>query len=195
MSRLKIAILFGGCLEEHDVSIKSAQEIAKNLNTKKYEPIYIGITRSGVWKMCETPCTEWENEKCRPVMISPDRKTHGLITLHDDKFQIQYLNVVFPALHGKKGEDGTIQGLLALSGIPYIGCDMQSSVLCMDKSFAYMVVRRTGITTPDFWVTDHNTPSYIDLSAYPVFVKPARSGSSFGITKVSREEELFPELS
>lgn len=190
MNKLKIAILFGGCSEEHDVSVKSAQEIANNINTKKYEPIYIGITRSGVWKMCEKPCMDWDNDNCRSAVLSPDRQTHGLLITQNNGHQRQHIDVVFPVLHGKLGEDGAIQGLFELSGIPYVGCDIQSSAVCMDKSLTYMVVKNAGYGTPEFLILNHgDLPDSKSLS-YPVFVKPARSGSSFGVSKVSNENEL-----
>ena len=91
-------------------------------------------------------------------------------------------------LHGKLGEDGAIQGLLELSGIPYVGCDIQSSALCMDKSLAYIVARSAGIATPNFWVVAANEKIDPDQLTYPVFVKPARSGSSFGVSKVSGQK-------
>lgn len=190
MSKLKIAVLFGGCSEEHDVSIKSAREIANSIDLEKYEPIYIGITRSGIWKMCEKPCVDWDNEYCRPAVISADKNTHGMIIFKGGEFQTRYIDVVFPVLHGKTGEDGVIQGLLELSGIPYVGCDVQSSAICMDKSLAYIVVNNAGVATPEFRTL--NSGDLPDLSglSYPVFVKPARSGSSFGVTKVNQEEEL-----
>jgi D-alanine--(R)-lactate ligase len=94
------------------------------------------------------------------------------------------LDLVLPVLHGKLGEDGAMQGLLELSGIPYVGCDVQSSALCMDKSLAYIVARSAGIATPKFWAVAANENFDPDQLTYPVFVKPARSGSSFGVTKV-----------
>jgi D-alanine---(R)-lactate ligase len=97
---------------------------------------------------------------------------------------------VLPVLHGKFGEDGAIQGLLELSGIPYAGCDVQSSALCMDKSLTYMVARAAGIATPTFWTVTANESIDPDQLTYPVFVKPARSGSSFGVSKASRKDEL-----
>jgi D-alanine--(R)-lactate ligase len=197
MSKKKIAILFGGCSEEHDVSIKSAREIAENIDLEKYEPIYIGITRSGVWKICEKPRQGWENDDCPSAVISPDRNTHGLLVFQGSEChvcQVCHIDAVFPVLHGKTGEDGTIQGLLELSGIPYVGCDVQSSTICMDKSLAYMVAAHAGISIPKFWLCDSSgmpsIESSIDASEYPVFVKPARSGSSFGITKVTQQDEL-----
>ena len=97
---------------------------------------------------------------------------------------------MLPVLHGRYGEDGAVQGLLELSGIPYVGCDIQSSALCMDKSLAYVVARSVGIATPSFWTVQANENVDPDAFAFPVFVKPARSGSSFGVSKVERKEEL-----
>jgi D-alanine--(R)-lactate ligase len=197
MDRLKIAILFGGCSEEHPISVKSAQEVAKNLDIEKYEPFYIGITKNGVWKLCNSPDVNWENGSCRPVMLSPDRSVHGLLVQEQGQYKTIRLDVVFPVLHGKLGEDGAMQGLFELSGIPYVGCDVQSSALCMDKSLAYMVARNAGIATPNFWILtadekiDTDRLSYPVWLTYPVFVKPARSGSSFGVSKVCGNEELL----
>jgi D-alanine--(R)-lactate ligase len=188
---LKIGIIFGGCSEEHPISVKSAQEIARNLDTEKYEPFYIGITQDGVWKLCDGPGPDWENGSCRPVVLSPDRSVHGLLVLEQGRYETIRLDVVFPVLHGKLGEDGAVQGLLELSGIPYIGCGIPSSALCMDKSLAYIVARSAGIATPNFWTVTANENIEPDQFAYPVFVKPARSGSSFGVSKVSRKEELL----
>ena len=191
MDRLKVGILFGGCFEEHPISVKSAQEVAKNLDIKKYEPFYIGITKSGAWKLCDGPDANWENGSCRPAALSPDRSIHGLLVLEQGQYETIRLDVVFPVLHGRLGEDGALQGLLELSGIPYVGCDVQSSALCMDKSLAYIVARSAGIATPNFWTVAANESIDPDRLPYPVFVKPARSGSSFGVSKVSRKEELL----
>jgi D-alanine--(R)-lactate ligase len=190
MDRLKIAILFGGCSEEHDVSVKSAMEIAANIDREKYEPIYVGITKSGAWKMCEKPCEDWENGDCRDAVLSPDKKTRGLLVLRNGG-PILRVDAVVPVLHGKSGEDGSIQGLLELSGIPYVGCDIQSSAICMDKSLAYIVARNAGIDTPEYSPWDDGARPQADALAYPVFVKPARSGSSFGVKKVNGPNELY----
>jgi len=191
MDRLKVGIIFGGCSEEHPVSVKSVREVAKNLDTEKYEPFYIGITKSGAWKLCDGPDTNWENGSCRPAVLSPDRSVHGLLVLEQGQYETISLDIVLPVLHGKLGEDGAMQGLLELSGIPYVGCDVQSSALCMDKSLAYIVARSAGIATPNFWTVTANENIDTDRLTYPVFVKPARSGSSFGVSKVSRKEELL----
>jgi D-alanine--(R)-lactate ligase len=191
MDRLKLGILFGGSSEEHPISVKSAQEVARHLDREKYEPFYIGITQSGAWKLCDgDPDSDWENGGCRPAVLSPDRSVRGLLILDEGRYEAIGLDVVLPVLHGKLGEDGAMQGLLELSGIPYAGCDVQSSALCMDKSLAYTVARSEGIATPNFWTITASEGIDPDELAYPVFVKPARSGSSFGVSKVARQEEL-----
>jgi D-alanine--(R)-lactate ligase len=194
MDRLKIAILFGGYSEEHPISVKSAREVAKSLDIEKYEPYYIGITKKGVWKLCDSPDADWENGNSRPAVLSPDRSVHGLLIQEQGQYKTVHLDMVFPVLHGKLGEDGAMQGLLELSGIPYAGCDIQSSALCMDKSLAYIVVRNAGIATPNFWIVSPSTQVDAGQLPYPVFVKPARSGSSFGVSKVSQKEELASAL-
>ena len=191
MRRLKIAVIFGGVSDEHPISIKSAREIAKNLDPDKYEPFYIGITRSGEWKLCDGPDTDWENGDGKAVVISPDRSFRGLLVLNQGRYESIDVDVVFPVLHGRHGEDGAMQGLLELTGIPYVGCDVQSSALCMDKSLAYAVAGSAGIATPGFWVIPPQGSVDPDRFTYPVFVKPARSGSSFGVSKVSGKEELL----
>jgi D-alanine--(R)-lactate ligase len=191
MDRLKIGIVFGGCSEEHPISVKSAQEVARHLDTTKFEPFYIGITANGAWKLCDGPDADWEGGSCRPAVLSPDRTVHGLLVLEQGQYEAIRLDLVLPVLHGKLGEDGAMQGLLELSGIPYVGCDVQSSALCMDKSLAYIVARSAGIATPNFWTVTPNENIDLDDLPYPVFVKPARSGSSFGVNEVRRKGELL----
>jgi D-alanine---(R)-lactate ligase len=191
MDRLKVGVIFGGCSEEHPVSVKSAQEVAKHLDTDKYEPFWIGITNGGAWKLCDGPNADWENGTARPAVLSPDRSIPGLLVLDQGRYETVSLDLVLPVLHGRFGEDGAIQGLLELSGIPYAGCDVQSSALCMDKSLAYTVARSAGIATPDFWTVTADEDIDANQLAYPVFVKPARSGSSFGVSRVARNEQLL----
>jgi D-alanine---(R)-lactate ligase len=190
MARLKVGILFGGASEEHPISVKSAQEVARHLDIDTYQPLYVGITRSGAWMLCDGPDADWENGSCRPAVLSPDRREHGLLVLEQGRYETVRLDLVFPVLHGGLGEDGAIQGLLELSGIPYMGCDVQSSALCMDKSLAYIVARNAGIATPNFFTVLANEDVDPERFAYPVFAKPARSGSSFGVSKVSRKDDL-----
>ncbi|PPK68796.1 D-alanine--(R)-lactate ligase [Actinokineospora auranticolor] len=193
MDRLKIGIIFGGCSEEHPISVKSVREVEKSLDTEKYEPFYIGITQSGSWLLCDSPEGDWESSG-KPAVLSPDRGAHGLLVLEPGQCETVRLDVVMSVMHGKFGEDGVIQGLFELSGIPYVGCDIQSSTLCIDKSLTYLAVRNAGIATPDFWIITPDETVDADALTYPVFVKPARSGSSFGVTKVTRKEELAEAL-
>jgi D-alanine--(R)-lactate ligase len=190
MNRLKLGLIFGGACEEHPISVKSAREVAKHLDTEKYEPFWIGITESGAWKLCDGLGESWEGGCSRPAILSPDSSTRGMLVLEEGRYEVIGLDLVLPLLHGTFGEDGAIQGLLELSGIPYAGCDVQSSAVCMDKSLAYIVARSAGIATPNFWTVMPDEDIDAGQLAYPVFVKPARSGSSFGVTKVPRREEL-----
>jgi D-alanine--(R)-lactate ligase len=190
MTRIRVAVVFGGVSEEHPISVKSAQEVAQNLDPERYEPFYIGITTGGEWLLCAGPGPDWERGDCRPVTLSPDRGVGGLLVQEDGRTVTVPVDVVIPVLHGRLGEDGAVQGLLDLSGIPYVGCDIPSSALCMDKSLAYLVVRSAGIATPDFRTVAAGEEPDPDRLGYPVFVKPARSGSSFGVSRVDRAEDL-----
>lgn len=194
MSRIKVAILFGGPSEEHDVSVKSAMELAANISAEKYESFYIGITRSGAWRLCDAPCPGWEDAGGWPVLCSPDRHTHGFLVYREREYEVRPVDVVFPMMHGKPGEDGSIQGLLDLSGIPYVGCNIQSSVMCMDKALAYMAAQSSGIEVPAFQIISKSDRPNTAEFHYPVFVKPARSGSSFGVNRVDKADDLYAAI-
>src|SRR5258708_28154908 len=99
MDSLKVGIIFGGCSEEHPISVKSAQEVAKNLDTEKYEPFYIGITKSGAWKLCDGPDADWENGGCRSAVLSTDTGAHGLLILEPEQDQPIKLGLGFAAIH------------------------------------------------------------------------------------------------
>ena len=194
MNKRKIAVLFGGCSEEHDISVKSAVRLAGCLDPERYSPIFIGITKSGIWKRCARPCKDWEKTAGDEVFLSPSRGNRGLIQISGNRFREIDVDVIFPMLHGKGGEDGCIQGLLELSGIPYVGCGVAASALCMDKALTYLIAARAGISVPEHRVfRGAGLPEGLGLP-YPVFVKPARSGSSFGVSKVSSREELPPAI-
>jgi len=183
VNKLRIGIIFGGCCEEHPVSVKSAQEIAKHLDPGKYEPLWIGITTSGAWKLCDGPGADWESGVNRPVVLSPDRSVHGLLVLERERYDMVRLDVVLPVLHGKLGEDGAIQGLLELSGIPYVGCDIPGSAVCMDKSLTYIVAGNAGIATPKHWVLRgmrRSTSAIPSSSSRPVPARPSASARSRG---------------
>ena len=169
MSKLKLGILFGGRSEEHPISVKSAREIARHLDLDIYEPYFVGISREGDWRLCEEPSPDWAEKPSRPAVLSTSRSIGGLLVFDEDSMETIQLDVIMPVLHGRYGEDGTIQGLLDLTGIPYVGCGVASSALCMDKALAYAVVRSSGIATPT--VTTLTGRQTVDPTqfCYPVF--------------------------
>lgn len=201
MKKIKIAIIFGGNSSEYGVSLQSAYSVISQLAEEKYERILIGITKDGVWnRYYGSPekilNDQWMEEKCVPAIISPSRDVHGIIEYTENGIKETYIDVAFPVLHGKYGEDGTVQGLIELAGIPLVGCDTLSSALCMDKQKSHKLVEMEGIKTAKSLVFDtEKTEEEIVLGVrslqYPVFVKPLRAGSSFGITKVLEEESLL----
>ena len=205
MSKLTVAVIFGGCSSEHEVSRLSATCILNNLSREKYDVLPVGITKSGRWflysgNISDIANGEWEEDlKNRPAFLSPDRGTHGLLVQNGLGYEIKKIDVVFPALHGKNGEDGTIQGLFQLSGIPYVGCNTLSSAICMDKAVTNSLLETAGIPQAHylwFFADNYQTGAEkikVKIAArlgYPVFVKPANAGSSVGVSKVSCEEEL-----
>jgi D-alanine---D-serine ligase len=201
MKKKIIAVLFGGCSTEYEVSLQSAYAVITHMNAELYDIIMIGITKEGSWfryngntkKLLED--TWYLDESCVPAMISPNRNDHGILEFKDTKTCLTRIHGAFPVLHGKNGEDGTVQGLIELAGIPLIGCDTISSALCMDKDYAHKIVSLAGIKTPHSVVLNkgEKAPELSELTetlTYPVFVKPVKSGSSFGITKVADKEHL-----
>lgn len=202
MQKKKIAVIFGGNSIEYEVSLQSASSVFENINKEKFDIIPIGITRNGEWyhytgeteKITDNTWFE-DNENLYSVAISQNRSVKGFIEFKADKFSIINVDLVFPVLHGKNGEDGTLQGLFELAGIPIVGCDTLSSALCMDKDKAHKLVSLAGISVPKS-VTFKSSGKEAALKKvetelnYPLFVKPVRAGSSFGITKVTERQEL-----
>ncbi len=208
MSKLSVAIIFGGNSSEHNVSEISAESIVKNISTQKYNIYLIGITKSGEWFLFEGDMNEisrcrWERcDKNKKIHFSSDSSVRGIIVKNKDgSCNIVKLDVVIPVLHGKNGEDGTIQGLLELSGIPYVGCGVMSSAACMDKIITNSVLSYNGINKPIFhWFSKYDFEKYESkcieqtekiIKTYPMFVKPANAGSSVGISKVKNQKELI----
>ena len=202
MPKKKIAVIFGGNSTEYEVSLQSASSVFENINTNKFEIIPIGITKNGEWyhytgeKEKITNNTWFEDSKnlC-PIVVSQNRSVKGFLELTADKYRIIQIDLVFPVLHGKNGEDGTLQGLFELAGIPVVGCDTLSSALCMDKDRAHKLVSLAGISVPKSVTFKHcnKEAALKEIEAnltYPLFVKPVRAGSSFGITKVTENQEL-----
>lgn len=200
MNRKTIAVLFGGCSSEYDVSLQSAASVIESIDAGQYDVKMLGITRQGEWRQYAGPVSRirdntWMNHpSCTPAVISPDRDTHGILVTRGEGVAAIRIDAAFPVLHGKNGEDGTVQGLLELAGIPCVGCGTLSSAICMDKDIAHKLVRLEGIQTPESVVLhageEKELQTLVDVLGYPVFVKPARAGSSFGVTKVSGPQEL-----
>ena len=199
----KVAVFFGGCSTEYAVSLQSAYAVIKCIDTKKYVPILIGIApHSGKWywyhgELERIKEDNWQSEEnCTPVFPSFDRTVHGLCYLDNHHLKIISFDAALPVLHGKNGEDGTIQGVLDLMGIPVIGCGLLSSALCMDKELAHRIVQMNGIKAArSFTIMTNYSEEMVQKKAlelgYPLFVKPVRSGSSFGISKALHEQDLI----
>lgn len=202
----KVAVLFGGCSPEYSVSLQSAHAVIMSIDRSLYEPILIGITKEGKWfRYYGDPgrilADTW-SEDCHflsKVLLSADRSHHGFIEFtatNDVKdYVITTLDAVFPVLHGKNGEDGTVQGLIELAGIPLIGCGTLASALCMDKIRSHALIRNAGIRVPRGLLLPaeesiRNDHAQLDELPFPLFVKPNRAGSSFGISRVESENEL-----
>lgn len=156
---MKIAVIFGGISSEHTVSCISAASVLRNLDKKKYEILAVGITRDGRWLYYPEFNAEkieagtWEQESSLiPAIVSPDRDTHGLLLLRDGKAEAVRLDCVFPVLHGIGGEDGTMQGLFTLSGIPYVGCGVAASANAMDKSITKVIVDTAGVRQANYYL-------------------------------------------
>ena len=201
MNKKKIGIIFGGCSPEYSVSLESAYSVITNVNKEKYERILIGITKEGDWFLYEGDVESikndtWQkNEICKKVIISANRSDKGIYVFNDKKIDLIKLDAIFPVLHGQNGEDGTVQGLIELSGIPLIGCGILSSSLCMDKYLSHKLIESDGIKVAKSIVFDNKTSKEeinkkLEKLEYPLYVKPMRAGSSFGITKVEKEEEM-----
>ena len=200
MEKKKIAVIFGGNSAEYEISLQSAFSVFENINRSKYDIIPIGITRNGDWyhykgqyeNIADNTWAE-DRDDLYPVTVSVSRSQSGLLELADGKYTALHVDLVFPVLHGKNGEDGTLQGIFELSGIPLIGCNTLSSALCMDKDRAHKLVGLSGISVPKSVTFNRFSMDNVLSNAkltYPLFVKPVRAGSSFGITKVSARQEL-----
>lgn len=202
MDKITVGIIFGGVSSEHDISCISAKSIIENIDYSKYNVVLIGITKQGKWFIFNDnvdllPQDKWINSPSLvPAFISPDASVGGLVTANGE---IVKLDVVFPVLHGKNGEDGTMQGLLQLAQIPFVGCDATSSGVCMDKAVANAVADAFGIPQAKWFAISQYDyklrgsellDKAIERLSFPIFVKPANAGSSVGISKARNREEL-----
>ena len=223
MNKKTIAVLFGGHSSEYSVSLHSAHAVLTGLNTEKYDIIPIGITREGDWyRYCGDPeklmDDTWADDPAAliPTVVSPNRSVHGILEFPskssfcpdspdgsgkdapNGSVRTTRIDFAFPVLHGKCGEDGTVQGVFELAGIPVIGCGTLSSALCMDKDRAHRLAALAGIAAPKAVTIScferDNAAALTACLTYPLFVKPVRAGSSYGISRISGPNELSAAL-
>jgi D-alanine-D-alanine ligase len=179
--RVRVAVLSGGRSSEHDISIASARSVVAALDPERYDTVAIEIGRQGKWALGSSGTPELPN--------GHSFETLPVVGDSAPAAALGRVDVVLPILHGPFGEDGTVQGLLELAGVPYVGAGVAASALCMDKDLCKAVLRDRGIPVArNVTLRDHDPPQH--PFSYPVFVKPARLGSSVGITKAHDEEEL-----
>lgn len=209
MSKLNVCVLFGGISPEHDVSLRSAESVLLNMNKEKYNVIPVGITKDGDWirfggdDYSLLPGGHWQshpdNRRCA---LSPVRG-QGLLVFEEDCAAREMIDVVFPVLHGENGEDGAMQGLLQMAGIPYVGPHVSASAVAMDKTLTKLVVDNAGVTQAAWQLVrsselEHRKEAILEnleaQFAYPMFVKPAGTGSSVGVSKAADADQLWAAL-
>ena len=209
MRKLNVCVLFGGISPEHEVSLRSAESVLNNLNKEKYNIFPVGITKDGDWILFGgtdyslLPTGQWQSfAGNRRAAISPIRG-QGLLSFEGDCVVRELIDVVFPVLHGENGEDGTMQGLLQMAGIPYVGPHVAASAVAMDKTLTKLVADQAGIPQAAWrMVRNSELQNRMDLVldgveqtfSYPVFVKPAGTGSSVGVSKAGDRDALREAL-
>ena len=201
--KMNVAVIFGGQSSEHEISCKSAANVLAILDSEKYNVYKIGITREGAWYLTDAPadkikCGEWV-DCALPAVISPDATTHGILA-GDKKI---YIDVAFPILHGKNGEDGAIAALLKIAGIPQVTTTMTSGANGMDKVLTHIICENAGVPMAKYqFCYNHEVKSDVNAVAdkmekafvYPVFVKPSSAGSSVGVNKATDRASLILAL-
>jgi D-alanine-D-alanine ligase len=214
VKRLRIGVLHGGRSGEHEVSIASAAAVFANLDRTRYEPVAIRIEKDGRWVLADRPPTAASAADVISQMREGDGPSGGrevlmparpgddtLLLVNQDRSAVTGLglDVIFPVLHGPYGEDGTVQGLLDLAGVAYVGCGVLASAAGMDKDVAKILFQARGLRVAPWvvvrgaqWLADRDavTRRVNDTLTYPVFVKPANLGSSLGISKVQAPDGL-----
>ncbi len=209
MKKVNVCILFGGISPEHEVSLRSAESVLNNIDKEQYNLFPVGITREGAWILfggtdySMLPKGTWVNHPMnRPAAISPVRG-QGLLSFEGESVVREQIDVVFPVLHGENGEDGAMQGLLQMAGIPYVGPHVAASAVAMDKTLTKLVADQAGIPQAAWELVRsrelvnrmENTLETLELRfRYPMFVKPAGTGSSVGVSKVMDREQLRQAL-
>ncbi|ROR25753.1 D-alanine-D-alanine ligase [Mobilisporobacter senegalensis] len=205
MNRRTVAVLFGGQSSEHEVSCVSATTIISNINKEHYDIIMVGITREGKWlkvnSIEDITSGVWRNSKITAI-LSPDTSQGGILFIEGNKVTVAKVDIVFPALHGLYGEDGTVQGLLELAKIPYVGCGVLASSISMDKLYTKIIVDALNIRQAKYVPVLKNEINHMDdvvkkveeTLTYPVFIKPSNAGSSQGVSKAHNRDELITGL-
>ena len=205
MEKQTVAVLFGGQSSEHEISCISAATVIENINRDRYDVILIGITEDGRWLLTESVeeirSGAWKNGTVRAV-VSPDNGHHGVLLIDGGQITCRRVDVVFPVLHGLYGEDGTVQGIFELAGIPYVGCGVLASAVSMDKLYTKIIVDTLGIRQAGYVAVRKEELSRMDevtarveaALTYPVFIKPCNAGSSKGVSKAGNREELISGL-
>ena len=210
MPKQTLCLLFGGRSSEHEVSLSSVTQILKHIDVQAFDVVTVGITKEGKWFLYEGPTEQslhgqWEQfPGLRPAILSPDRGVHGLLIFQaDGSVSTRRVDVLYPVLHGSNGEDGSVQGLAQLAGIPCVGPGVTSSACCMDKSVTKVLLQDAGIPQAK-WVTVHSSEVENDVQAaadraeaalpYPLFVKPASTGSSVGVGRADDRQALVKAL-
>ena len=209
MAKLNVCVLFGGISPEHEVSLRSAESVLSNIDKEKYTVITVGIKKDGQWILFNSddysllPDGSWENhpDNCQ-AFLSPVRG-QGLVCLQNGTYSCRPVDVVFPVLHGENGEDGAMQGLLQMAGIPFVGSHLAESAVSMDKTLTKLVADNASIPQAA-WLLVNRRDLATRLDAivakieerftYPVFVKPAGTGSSVGVSKAANREKLVEAL-
>jgi D-alanine-D-alanine ligase len=201
--KLRVALLFGGRSAEHDVSLMSAANVFHALDPARYEVVPIAVARSGTWILCRLPEGRFPTKVPADgplITLLPGGGGRLIVAFDDDETAKPPppVDVIFPVLHGPFGEDGSVQGLAELAGVPYVGANVFASAAAMDKDAAKRLLRDAGLPIVRFRaVTEADAPSFAELVAElgrPLFVKPARLGSSVGVGKVDTAEEFAAAL-
>lgn len=209
MDQLTVCILFGGISPEHAVSLRSAESVLNHIDKEKYHVLPVGITRDGRWiyfggtDYAMLPAETWTSAPgCCPAAISPVRG-QGLLRFSGDTVSATPIDVVFPVLHGENGEDGAMQGLLQMAGVPYVGSHVAASAVAMDKTLTKLVIDKEGIPQAAWELVraceledrmDAIVAGLEGRFTYPMFVKPAGTGSSVGVSKAADREQLKAAL-
>mgnify|MGYP001000858513 FL=1 len=201
--KVRVGVIFGGRSGEHEVSLNSAQSVMRALNPDKYEVIPIGIDKNGRWLTGDVVGTLTEGKASHHATLLPDPQATGLMQLDEGErvglTAVSQLDVIFPVLHGPYGEDGTVQGLLALANLAYVGAGVVGSAVGMDKAIFKQVMTANGlpvlpwllVQSKDWRIRPSDILSEIEaILTYPVFTKPANLGSSVGISKCRNRDEL-----